>query len=98
MRDVLVSARISPAKKEAGKRVLDSLGASASDLINSAYDYLLAEKKLPMATADPAFSIEGAQAFLAESTLDIDWGGVAPDGDYRSIIRKGKQERYESLA
>ena len=38
---VLVSARVPQAKKDASKGVLASLGANTSDLINSAFDYLL---------------------------------------------------------
>lgn len=38
---VLVSARVPQAKKDASKGVLASLGVNTSDLINSAFDYLL---------------------------------------------------------
>ena len=37
-------------------------------------------------------------AFMDRTTLDIDWRGEAADGDYRSLIRKGKAADYESLA
>lgn len=36
-------------------------------------------------------------AFVDRTTLDIDWHGEAADGDYRSLIRKGKAADYESL-
>lgn len=47
MESTLVSARIPQAKKEAGVSLLASLGASTSDLINNAFDYLLAHQSLP---------------------------------------------------
>ena len=43
---VLVSARVPQAKKDASKGVLASLGANTSDLINSAFDYLLERREL----------------------------------------------------
>ena len=49
---VLVSARVPQAKKDASKGVLASLGANTSDLINSAFDYLLERRELP--TTAPA--------------------------------------------
>ncbi|MEC4176949.1 hypothetical protein VIN30_10865 [Adlercreutzia sp. R7] len=96
--NVLVSARVPQVKKDASKSVLASLGANTSDLINSAFDYLLERRELPTAVAAPRPSREELGAFLAASTLDVDWGGEASDGDYRALVRGGKRERYESLA
>lgn len=96
--NVLVSARVPQAKRDASRGVLASLGANTSDLINSAFDYLLEKRELPAAAVPPRPSREELDAFLAASTIDVDWGGDAPDGDYRAILRGGKRERYESLA
>ena len=49
MQDAMVTARMQPSKKEAGNRVLESLGCSASQAINELYDYLLTHKSLPWA-------------------------------------------------
>ena len=94
---VLVSARVPQAKKDASKGVLASLGANTSDLINSAFDYLLERRELP--TTAPS-------SRPSQEELDIFWplrhsmsiGGEASDGDYRSLVRDGKRGRYESLA
>ena len=86
---VLVSARVPQAKKDASKGVLASLGANTSDLINSAFDYLLERRELPTTAPASRPSREELDAFLAASTLD---------GDYRSLVRDGKRGRYESLA
>ena len=95
---VLVSARVPQAKKDASKGVLASLGANTSDLINSAFDYLLERRELPTTAPASRPSREELDAFLAASTLDVDWRGEAPDGDYRSLVRDGKRGRDESLA
>ena len=96
--NVLVSARVPQAKKDASKGVLASLGANTSDLINSAFDYLLERRELPMAAPSSRPSREELDTFLAASTLDVDWKGEAADGDYRALVRDGKRARYESLA
>ena len=95
---VLVSARVPQAKKDASKGVLASLGANTSDLINSAFDYLLERRELPTTAPSSRPSREELDAFLAASTLDVDWRGEAPAGDYRVLVRDGKRGRYESLA
>lgn len=70
---VLVSARVPQAKKDASKGVLASLGANTSDLINSAFDYLLERRELPTAAPPSRPSQEELDIFLAASTLDVDW-------------------------
>ena len=70
MSDVMVSARMSAAKKEAGNRVLEGLGCNASQVVNELYDYLIKEKKLPWAQEQsmsdaPVVSQEELQASLA---------------------------------
>lgn len=47
MSDVMVTARMSKSKKEAGKRALEALGVSPSAAINRMYDYVIAHKELP---------------------------------------------------
>ncbi len=47
MADVMVTARMAKAKKDAGNKVLEALGANASQVINQMYDYLIEERRLP---------------------------------------------------
>lgn len=94
---VLVSARIPLAKKDASKGILASLGANTSDLINSAFDYLLNTKTLPESSVQCSPSKEEIASFLATSSLAIDWKGDAADGDYTALLEEGKRARYESL-
>ena len=98
MDDTMVSARVPRAKKETVAALLAAMGSSASELINSAYDYVLAENALPRARADaPATGADFAR-FVEGSTLAVDWGQAVPDGDYRSFMREKRRADYESLA
>ena len=98
MSDVLVSARITEAKKSAAKDILSSMGATTSDLINTAFDYLLETKELPRTKNADRPTRAAFEQFVAESTLPIEWGPDAPDGDYRKLLRQEKRNAYESLA
>ena len=98
MDDTLVSSRISPAKKEAGVSILETIGATTSDLINSAFDYVIATRQLPVVAPKDE---EGRQAcdfskFVAGSTVAVDWG--QDECSYKDILRKKKVADYESLA
>ena len=97
MQDTLVSSRISLAKKEAGAEVLSSIGYTMSDLINSAVDYVIANKALPAVDAGSAHAhpARSFADFVSGSTLSIDWGeGVV---DYKDVLRSGKVADYERL-
>lgn len=96
--NVLVSARVTQAKKDAAQHALKSIGSTTSDLINSALDYVIAEKRLPSASEEMPSSLKDFREFEKRSTLRIDWGNDLKDGDYRSFIREGKIGDYESLA
>lgn len=95
--DVLVSARISQAKKDAAQSVLRSIGSTTSELINNAFDYVVANGRLPLREGGGARSREDFVKFIDESTLPIAWPADATD-DYKAVFREGKRERYESLA
>lgn len=45
--DAIVTARVPVEIKDQGNRILKSLGSSPTELINAAYRYVLAEKRLP---------------------------------------------------
>ena len=98
MNNSLVSARVPMAKREAAKGALTAIGATTSDLINSAFDYVIAVRDLPRAEKAPGRSRESFARFIGESSLEIPWGSDADDGDYRALIASGKRADYESLA
>lgn len=47
MPDAMVTARMSPEKKEAGNRILEQLGTNASQVINRLYDFVIESRELP---------------------------------------------------
>lgn len=96
MQSTLVSARVPVARKEAAQSALQQLGLSTTELINSAFDYLIENRSLPTEAKPVPRTSEGFNNLLAECTLAVPW--PEEDVDCRDIVRKGKQERYESLA
>ena len=97
MQDTLVSARMPAAKKERARGILDSIGATTSDLINSAFDYVIANNQLPATAASAERpSEQDFEQFVAETTFKIDW----PEGtdDYKQLIKEMRLTDYESLA
>ncbi len=96
MEDTLVSSRIARVKKDAGVAVLESIGFTTSDLINSAFDYVIEKGCLPAAVQGRKPSKESFVGFVSESTLDIDWG--SDSRTYKEILRRGKASDYEALA
>lgn len=97
MESALVNARVPRAKKEAGASILESVGATTSELINSAYDYLLEHKELPTANNAPRNRASFAD-FATESTLNIDWGKHPEAFDYKRFMSEQRRNDYESLA
>ena len=96
MESTLVSARVPKATKEAGAEVLRAIGATPTQLVNSAYDYLLANKSMPMAQ-NPARDSSGFKEFVNGATVNVNWGDDASDS-YKDIMRKRRLADYESLA
>ena len=98
MESALVSARVPKAKKEAACTVLASLGLTASDLVNDAFDFVLAQGRMPGVSVPQRPGQEAFESFVRQSTLDVGWGDDAADGDYKSLIRERRSADYESLA
>lgn len=68
MNDAIITARMPKAKKEAGNRVLEQLGSSTSQFVNSAYDYLIRHGASPFAApaSNERVSAERIAAALAQ--------------------------------
>lgn len=47
MPDAMVTARMSPEKKEAGNRIFEQMGTNASQVVNRLYDYVIEKRALP---------------------------------------------------
>ena len=69
MATTLVSARMSPSKKEAGSRALKSLGSNASQAINELYDYVIEHGALPWHTSGES----GPRVTKEQLSEALDW-------------------------
>lgn len=92
----LVSARVPYAKKEAAVSVLKSLGATTSDLINDAFNFVLEHRALPSDVIESTGENDDFAAFMQATTLSVSWDDSAQS--YKDILREGKRADYESLA
>ena len=99
MDNSMVSARVPAGKKERAAGILASIGATTSDLINNALDYVIATKQLPTASdpTAPKPSATDFQRFVRDSTIDVEWAAEF-DGDYKTFMRQERLADYESLA
>ena len=100
MESTVVNARVPVAKRDAAKSLLESMGKTTSDLINSAFDFLLVEGTLPIASgasANPARDMADFRNFAACSTLAVDWGEDA-SADYKELLAQALERDYERLS
>lgn len=105
----LVSARIAPEIRRQGNKVLAQLGSTPSELIRSAYEYVIAKRQLPQvepgeenrSDAMPdAASLDALVASIAQSTVGVPssvWDAI-DGGDYKAYIAAAREADYEALA
>ncbi len=105
----LVSARIAPEIRRQGNKVLAQLGSTPSELIRSAYEYVIAKRQLPQIepgeenrsdSMPDAASLDALVASIAQSTVNMPataWDDIAND-DYKSYIAAAREADYEALA
>ena len=98
MDNTLVSARVSKAKKERAKGVLSSIGATTSDLINSALDYVISAKELPSARSHDEAGAADFAAFVRKSTLDIPWETSGADAKPNGTAAEAEADADELFA
>jgi len=103
--DAIVTARVPVAVKEQVGSILRDIGSTPSQLVNAAYEYVLAEHKLPrtsdgledVASASRRLSAEQQQRIAA--ALEAMY--VGPSRDERPFadqLREARDERYASFA
>lgn len=104
----LVSARIAPEIRRQGNEVLAQLGSSPSKLIRSAYEYVIAQHRLPGdgprdggrdEGVPDAASLDELVSSIAESTVSVSpaaWDAI--DSDYKAYIAAEREAEYEALA
>lgn len=97
MNDTMVTARMSKAKKDAGNRILSELGSSASQFINSAYDYLIQRGTSPFVSdAEQAVGVTRAQ--LADALAQVETMCLPSGNRFRAMtddeIRRERLARH----
>lgn len=103
--DATVSARVPVAVKEQGNSVLRSIGATPSQLINAAYEFVLANHRLPHAH-DDLEALRGTHRSLTsqqhekiqQSLRAMYVGPSAEDSSFIDQLNAARDERYADFA
>lgn len=103
--DAIVSARIPIALKERGNDVLREIGATPTQLINAAYEFILSEHELPK-THKHFEGIKGKKRELTpqqhekiQQALQTMYVGPTPDGtSFKEQLNNARDEHYADLA
>lgn len=92
MADAMVTARMSPEKKEAGNRMLEQLGTNASQAVNRLYDYVLEKKQLPF--PDQQERRQYSQEEIAQAIAWVDSIKMEDSGRFANMtLKEVKRER-----
>lgn len=103
--DSIVTARVPSEIKEQGNDILRSIGATPTQLVNAAYEYVLAHEALPQAMPERPDSSKRAlspeqklrlESFVARSTCVVPesyWDGKS----YKELLEEGRRRDYEAL-
>ena len=103
--DNIVTARVPVEIKEQANEVLARIGATPTQLINAAYEYVLEHEALPEKQAvaaaqhkvlpqDQACKLRAAFERTSCAVSEGYWQGK----DYKELIAEGKKADYEALA
>ena len=108
--DATVSARIPVETKKQADKKLRSMGSSATELINAAYNYVLSEGALPTPSKTTPSKSKARQLspekaahlkeFFAKTTFTLPEAAYAELNatSYKDMIAEGRRADYEALA
>ena len=103
--DAIVTARVPVAVKEQVGGVLRDIGSTPSQLVNAAYEYVLAERRLPRAGAllDESIprnrQLTQEQRWRVAAALEAMYvGPVQDDRSFDEKLREARDERYAAFA
>ncbi|RNL19602.1 hypothetical protein DMP07_06395 [Slackia faecicanis] len=109
--DAVVTARVPVEVKEHGARVLRSIGATPTQLVNAAYSYVLETGALPCAHAHDEADPSGGRSVKTPTPAQRDALRVALDSmtcevpesfwqgcSYKELLEEGRRADYEALA
>lgn len=103
--DAIVTARVPVEVKEQVNEILNEIGATQTQLVNAAYDYVLSQRELPRAkppsrrttrrlTAEQMRELRERMERMTIAVPEDFWAGRS----YKDIIAEGKAADYEALA
>lgn len=103
--DTIVSARVPIALKERGNGILHDIGSTPTQLINAAYQFVLAEHELPK-PHDPLEGMRGAKRELTDEQKEkvrrslkaMHVGLSATDEPFSRQLNAARDERYARFA
>ncbi len=93
--DAMVTARMTPEKKEMGNAILEELGLNASQVINQLYDLLIEKRDLPFPKEKPVRRTFTPEE-LAEAKAWLEGLKVLPHNN-RFATMTDDEIRYERL-
>ena len=105
--DAMVSARVPVEVKRQGDSKLKEIGSSVTELVNSAYDYLLENGSLPTTKAAVGSGSVQEKVLSGEEALAFKkrWGSRcvldSPDYDgsnFKELLDQARGDRYAGLA
>ncbi len=101
--DAIVTARVPVEMKERGGEILRSIGASQTDLVNSAYRFLLSTKRLPSTDCNLQNLPKGHRRLSSEQKQDLNavFGkmrlGTLDDDDFKKQLDAARDERFATV-
>ena len=97
--DAIVSARVPIALKERGNGILHDIGSTPTQLINAAYQFVLAEHELPK-PHDPLEGMRGAKRELTDEQKEKVRRSLkaATDEPFSRQLNAARDERYARFA
>lgn len=101
--DAIVTARVPVEIKEQGNALLRAMGATPTQLVNAAYEFLLKEGKLPQAQQKPSArkrKLTTAQRQRVVDSLQAMYIGspAADAGSFAEQLAAARDERYAHIA
>ena len=103
--DAIVTARVPVAVKEQVGSILHEIGSTPSQLVNAAYEYVLAERELPRAgtglgegEAGPRRMTQEQSRRIASALKAMYVGSTEDDRPFDERLREARDERYAAFA
>lgn len=106
--DSIVTARVPTAIKEQGNAVLKKIGSTPTELVNSAYEYVLEREELPKSTPSLA-ELSGQRRTLSKEQADKlrtmlkaatlkPPVGLREGKTFKELLNEARDERYARFA